>query len=121
MGQTVVQASQGIADSFGGGNSVSAPGAGSSFTSIAAPPAGIYSIEFAYALSGTAETALANGQLRCNGATLLALPTISASGWVRGKVDRITLDGTNPVQLRAAANSTGGSVYSGLIVLTRIG
>lgn len=109
-----------IQDTGGGGATTAAPGAGSQFVGVTPSQAGLYRVEVLIALTGTAETALANARLKSLGATLISgLPTLSGQV-IRLTFDRVNCDGTNPIQLVAQSAATAGSVYNGTILYSRI-
>lgn len=98
------------------------PAASASFSGTLTPPAGIYSIRFWYALSGTAETTLNNVRFKANNLNFITtMPSTSGAGWIPGWIERITLDGTHGINLAAGALATTGAVYSGIVIATRIG
>jgi hypothetical protein len=57
--------------------SVTAPGVNGVIASIVAPPEGVYEVAVHIALTGTAETALANLSLRENATSVANLPSLS--------------------------------------------
>lgn len=119
--EPVVQAG-GIAAPLVAANSATAPGAGSAFCTLSAPPAGTYKIKFAWALAGTAETALANVRVKLNGTNYLTpMMSLSGTGRMETVLENVTLDGLNAVQLVAVAAATAGAVYLGEIVAIRTG
>ncbi len=111
-----------IAQSIAVGGTAGAPGAGSNFVVTgSAPKAGRYRVRVFYVLSGTQETAALNVRLKANGAGVCDLPTgqTTALNVVDLEVT-LDLDGTNTVALGAVAAATGGSVYSGFLILDRL-
>jgi hypothetical protein len=118
----VVHATPAVADSLMAGNSAAAPGAIGTIVSLAAPPAGVYDVSFGYFLSGTTEAALGNVRLRKQGVSLCGtLPSITGAPPVTDDVKRVTLDGTQTLNLVAIVAATAGSVYNGWIIATRVG
>lgn len=108
-----------IADSLAAGADSVAPGAGATVVSIAAPPKGIYEI-LAAAAVGAGAVAADNGNVKLlyNGATQInGVPTVG----IQQRIPRVTLDGTNAVTLAAIGAATAAVVYTGEIILTRIG
>jgi len=109
-------------DSLGNAGSVTAPGAGSGVTTLAAPPAGVYDVTFAFFLSGTAETALANVRVRKGTTNIVnTLPSITGAAAVVVRCPRVTLDGASALSIQSIAAATAGAVYSGWIIATRVG
>ena len=112
------------------GATVAAPSAGATIVNlnagaVQAPqvygPAGIYRIAGLIALTGTAETALANVRLQWNN-TSQTSSLLSLSGQaVPFLIERADLDGVNVVALIAVANATAGSIYNAILSATRIG
>lgn len=111
-----------VASSLVASGSVAAPGAGSAFVTLNAPPAGVYRIRILYIITGAQETAALNVQFEANGANLFTFPTsqpLAAGTIVSVEIERIDLNGTNNVRLEAAAAATASTVYTGVICATR--
>jgi hypothetical protein len=107
------------ADSLIAGGSVTSPGAAGVIATIT-PPAGKYRVLIRYNITGTAETQLNNLSLNANAANLTGtLPTITGSGWHEVEVF-LTLDGINPVRVRASAAATTGAVYSASLAISKL-
>jgi len=105
------------------GGTAAAPGAGSNFvtTGSTVPKAGRYRIKGWYVLTGTQETAALNVRLKANNASLMDLPSGQTTGLNILSFEVFAdLDGVNVVALGAVAAATGGSVYSGGLVLDRL-
>jgi hypothetical protein len=111
----------GIADSLAQGGTAAAPGAGANFVSRAAPPIGIYRILGNYIITGALEVAAQNVRLLVNNAGLVDLPTNVLNVLIPFEIPRVALDGANVVALRAVANATAATVYTGSLSCTRIG
>lgn len=98
---------------------ITTPGAGATITSVT-PVAGIYEVEFKWFLDGTTETATSNIQIGINGVNYTGLP--NKTGVPLGlRFPKLTLNGTNSVNIVATALATTGAVYTGQILVTRIG
>lgn len=111
-----------VADSLRQNGSAAAPGAGANFVSLAAPPAGVYTLRGSFSITGAVEVAAANVRLMANGAGFVDLPSaVGIAAALPFQIDRITLDGVNPVQLRAVAAATALTVYMGWLIASRIG
>jgi hypothetical protein len=83
--------------------------------------AGRYRIRGWYVLTGTQETAAANVRLLVNGASVMDMPTGQTTMLnIHSFEVYADLNGTDAVVLRSAAASTGGSVYTGNLVLDRL-
>lgn len=108
--------------------SATAPTAGTNIVTLAAPAAGTYQIEIWISASGTATTAAAdsNNMNLLAGATTVAtrLPfNCSTAGNVTNGgpfMFQRTLDGSTNLTVNAVGNATTGTVYSGMIVATRV-
>lgn len=84
------------------------------------PPAGKYHVKVRYALTGTAETALNNVQIKANGAGVIGtLPSLTGSGWNEVEF-YVTCNGTNQLIVAAIAGGTTGAIYSAQIVATKM-
>lgn len=108
-----------IADSLAVGADIVAPGAGAAVANIAAPPKGIYEVLVCAAV-GAGAVAADNGNVKLsyNGAVQInGVPTVG----VQQRIPRVTLDGVNAVTLAAIGAATAAVVYTGEIILTRIG
>jgi hypothetical protein len=106
--------------------SVTAPGAGADVVQIASVPSGVYKIRVLIALTGTAETALANLRLREGGNIVGDLPSLSAAaGPVEICFEQVEVnpdaDDVVDVDIIAIAAATAGAVYTIHLALTRIG
>jgi hypothetical protein len=114
-----------VADTIAITNTANAPAAGAVVVqTAAAPPAGIYKIILAYLITGAQETAVKNVRLVANGAALvdnLSAMTLASAVPQLLVIERITLNGTNLVQVTAAANSVALTVYTASLFITRIG
>lgn len=110
-----------VADSKAASAAVSAPGAGATVVTLGVLPAGVYRV-FAVAVNaGTAETSTAGlsnmGLYR--GATLVSLLPVIGSP-VRQDFDRITVNGSEAVAIKAVAASIAGSVYLASLSVSRL-
>jgi hypothetical protein len=97
-----------------------APGAGSSFVTLAAPRAGTYNIKIYYTITGAAEVAGLNVRLVYNTSASKDFPSGGLNAVLALELEQINLDGSSSVQLRAAAAATASTVYSGVIIATQI-
>ena len=112
-----------LEETGGAGASSTSTGAGSAVVNVTAPTTpGTYKIVCTYAVTGTAETALANLRLKWNNVIKISgLPTLTSSGFYTVCVERADLDGVNNIRLEAVAAATTGAIYTGSITYTRIG
>lgn len=108
-------------DALKASGTAAAPTSGSNFASLAAPRAGIYKITFEYTITGAAESNALNVRSKVNGATYLDFPSGGLNAVQVQIFNRVTLDGTNPVQLAAGGNNaTASTVYTGTIICQQI-
>jgi hypothetical protein len=114
---------QPIEATFLGNGSVAAPTAGTSFcgtTNI--PDAGVYLIEGEFEITGAAEPQAQNVALVVNNSTVITYPSSGGvTAVVPFRVARIALNGSIQPFLKAVANATASTVYSGWISASRIG
>lgn len=108
----------GIADTLAAASTQAAPGATTVQAAISTPPVGVYDVTVTISLTGTAETALTNLQLRQNAVVVATLPTISAQT-ITMRFPRVTVAGGN-IDIRTSAAATAGSVYTTTITATRV-
>lgn len=107
------------ADTIMVGGNVAAPGAGADIVSAGTPPKGYYEVLVSVAVGAGAVAAdNGNAQLRFNGA--IQIGALTTPGGVH-RIPRILLDGTNVMRLQAVGAATAAVVYTGTIMLTRIG
>lgn len=105
-----------------------APTAGTAIATLAAPAAGTYEIQVWVAVAGTATTAAAdssNMNLKAGATTVAGLlpyncstaGSVSAGGPY--SFQRI-MDGSTNLTVNAIANATAGTLYTALVIATRI-
>lgn len=103
-----------------------APGAASNFVSLTGTTieAGEYQVDIYWTITGAQETAANNIRLMVSAGAVCDVPTAMAFGGAdvyHVCFPRLTHDGVNAMQLRAIANAVASTVYTGVIVATRIG
>lgn len=99
-----------------------APGAGTDIVTLAAPAAGRYLIEalVTFATGTLAAVEDSNWVLRFNNANFTQLSVGRTVGVQFRFCFAATLNGTNPVTLRANAAGSAGVVYNGQLIAHRI-
>lgn len=120
---TPFSASSGVAT-----GTATAPTAGTNIATLAAPAAGQYNIQIWIAVSGTATTAAADSNnmnlLAGAGTVATRLPfNCSTAGNVTNGgpfVFQEILNGSTNLTVNAVGNATAGTVYSAMIVATRV-
>jgi hypothetical protein len=101
--------------------SVTAPGVNGVIASIVAPPEGVYEVAVHIALTGTAETALANLSLRENATSVANLPSLSTFAQ-RIEIPQVEVNaGGGNLNVVAIAAATAGAIYNVTLVATRVG
>ena len=116
----IIDISEGIADTLYGSGSATAPGAGATIATLAAPPAGVYMLRVTLGQGPAATIAAAdcgNWKLTKSGASFIAAGLASNCEVV---VNRITLDGSTTITVAALGAATAGVVYTASIKATRI-
>ena len=108
----------GIADSIGAALSVAAPTAGTNVGFLTVVSGVTYRVRVTVALTGTAETALANCSFKQNGVTVSSLPSLTGQA-IPFEFPRVTTTGTSLV-VTAIANAVAGSIYTTHISATRV-
>ena len=110
-----------IAATVASGAAVSAPGAGTTVSSLGVLPAGTYRVHVTVLNAGTAETTtagLANMILRKGASVIGNLPVTAQP--VRQVFERITVDGTQSIQVAASAAAIAGSMYVASLSAVRV-
>lgn len=110
-----------LANSVSAGACVAAPGSGATVVTLGVLPAGVYRVTVVTQNAGTAETTaagLVNMILRKGSTTLSALHTTSLVAHQR--VERITVDGTQSINVATAAAAIAGSLYVATLSAVRI-
>lgn len=111
---------EGVAgDSIANAASIAAPTASATIVTSSALQAGLYQIEAQLVLTGTSETQNNNGLFTAGNITMI-VPTVTGVP-IKFLVPRVRLATNGIVKIVANANATAGSVYSGVIILTRVG
>jgi hypothetical protein len=112
------------------GSKAAAPSAGGTCVSITPGTVGLWEITGLLGITGTtvAATDTNNFQLVANGSTLISTITFPVQSTTGSSTQGVfgplvvNMTGTaNTVQVQAAANSTGSSVYSATLVARRVG
>jgi hypothetical protein len=102
-----------------------APGILQTLAQFAAPvpPVGRYRLAVYWMISGALETLPRNLKLRYNNADAVLLPTNMNGGVMNPPVvlERVSLDGVNPVQVQSVAAAVAGTNYVVILTGTRIG
>jgi hypothetical protein len=111
---------EGVADSVVAQGSSTAPTAGTAIATIAAPGAGIYRVVVQLRLSGTAETATANVELR-HGATVVGKCGFTVLTDLQSIVfERVTVAAAEAITVNATANAVASSVYNARVIATQL-
>jgi len=116
----IVETSEGFVDTLFGQGSVSAPGAGATIATLAAPPAGTYNLRITLGQGPAGTIAAAdcgNWKITKSGASFIAAGLASNCEIV---IDRITLDGATTITVNALVAATAGVVYTASIKATRV-
>jgi hypothetical protein len=108
--------------------SATAPTAGTNIATLAAPTAGTYEVQVWVAVSGTATTAAAdsnNMNVKAGAGTLAALLpyNCSTAGNLTNPgpfIFQEIMNGATNLTVNAVANATAGTVYSAMIIATRV-
>ena len=113
---------EGLADSKAASQAVAAPGSGATVVTLGVLTAGTYRVRVVAVNTGTAETTAAglfNMILRKGTTTVMALPTISTP--VEQVVERVTVDGTQSINVSTSAAAIAGSMYIASLSAVRVG
>lgn len=114
-----------VADTIGAGGSVTSPAGNGAIANLTlpAPPAGQtakYRCKAHLALTGTAETTLANALLKFAGTQFISnIPTLTGAGFIEIEFF-VTITATGALILAATSAAVAGAIYTGHIVATRI-
>jgi len=111
-----------LGDTFQTSGSVTAPTIGQAIATIAAPGAGVYRVQARLVMSGTAETAVLNAELR-HGANVGGKVGFTALAAVQQitEFERVTVLGGEAITVNATAGAAAGSVYTVILTAVRIG
>lgn len=121
-GREFVVAAGGIADTAVASGAVASPAAAGVLVQLTGLTAlAVYEVEARITLTGTAETTLRNIELRAGTTQLSALPSLSAAGQQLTRLPRVTMPaGQTTIDLRAIATAVVGSIYTVVLVATRV-
>lgn len=122
-GRELVHETGGMADTQNLTSTTSAPGAAATILSVTGlTVGGVYKLEIVIALTGTAETSLANLRLRTNSASIAGggiLPTISGS-IVTLQFARVPVGADGKMEILSQGAATAGSIYTLRLAATRV-
>lgn len=113
--------SQFLTDSLVASGTATAPGAGTAIATLAAPPAGLYSVAVLVSV-GTAAAAAENSnmQLKVGATAFGAVPIPGVAGATAGMTYILSLSGVDAITINAVGAGTAAVVYGATISATRI-